>query len=149
MKEDEAQSEEAKDEGIFLRFGDDGAMDANAQAFISLPRMVTPKNCPRIERAVAVVSLLSGKNGHVKVANRPVHRSGARPGDGHPAGAVDEVAAAANPRPNVVPTGVGDIPQKHVGESAAVGGGVVGEGERGRVGGVAGDGDVVVGVGRP
>ena len=70
MEDDEAEGKEGEDEGVFLGFGDDGAMDANAQALIRLIRRKSAKN--RVARPVAGVSVLrplSERVGQDKVAN--------------------------------------------------------------------------------
>ena len=120
-------------------------MHPNAQACIGLPSMPSAKCCPRIELPVAFV--VAGRV-DVKIANRPVHHSGASPTDGGrvtAAAAVAEVAAASNPRTDIVPIRAGNIPQNKGGESAAA----AAQGEHGRVGGGREEGDVVVGVGGP
>ena len=90
--DDETQSKQAKDKRVFLRLGNH-AVHPNAQTLISLICSPTAKDCTRRGRPVAVVG--AGR-GNVKVANRLVHHPVASPADGHPAGAVVEVAAASN-----------------------------------------------------
>ena len=107
----EGESKEGEEEGVFFWFGDDGAMDANAQAIISARK--TAKYSLRIVRAVAVVSVSRGKSGQGKVANGLVHRRRSNPGGGSRRAVV--VQLAGHPRPDVVPAGVGDIAEMHVG----------------------------------
>ena len=114
MKEDKAQSNQAEDKSVFFRFGDDGAVNANAQSLICRNRSKTAKN--RVARPIAIVGAGSG---NVKIANRLGHHPGDRPAGGYPAVAVVEVAAASNPRADVIPTRAADISQKHIGNGAA------------------------------
>ncbi len=109
MKEDKAQSKEGEDESVFFRLRDGRAMHPNAQVVCLRPR---PRAKNRVARPIAVVSVLwsgSEEVGQVKVSNRLVrHYRRPNPVDGYRAAAVVQLAAA-NPRPNVVPTRVVDI----------------------------------------
>ena len=118
-------------------------MHANAQALIWLPTSPRAKNL--VAHPVAVVG---AGQGEVKIANRLVHHGRARPTHMGLASTEVEMAAAGHPRPNVVPTRVGDVPQIHVGDGAVGVGRAPVKGDGGRLGGGAGDSDVVVGVGR-
>ena len=100
----------------------------------------TPQN--PVPRPIAVVC--AGR-GDVEIAYRLGHRRGPNPAGVYPAAAVVEVADASNTRADVIPTRVVDILQIHVGDGAAAAAGVA---NRGHIGGRAGNGDVVVRVGR-
>ena len=142
---DEAEGKEGEDEGVFLWLRDGRAMDADAQALIFL--MCGPTLQHSVPRPIAGVSVLwsgSEEVGQVKVSNRLVgHYRRPNPVHIRLARAVLKVTATHS-RPDVIPTGVLDIVQMHSGDGAAA---HPGEGQRRHIGGAAGNGDVVEGVG--
>ncbi len=141
VEEDKTEGKQAEDKGVFFWFGDDGAVHPNAQAVIL--GIVGPTSQHSVAGAVAGVGVLRGKRGQVKVANGLGHGRRPNPVDiGLPRAVVQ--VAAAHSRPDVVPTGAGDIVEKHIGDGAAA---AAGEGEGGDVSSGGGDGDVVEGVG--
>ena len=74
VEEDKAQSKQAKDKSVFLRFGDDGAVNPDAQAVIL--RMIRPTFQNPVARPVAVVT---ARSGDVEIASRFSHRPGPNP----------------------------------------------------------------------
>ena len=114
-------------------------MHSNAQALILRMRRPTAKS--RIARPVAVVT---ARSRNMKMPYRLSHRPRPNPIHIRLPRAVVQIAAASHSRSDLIPVAVVDIIQKHIGDGV---GAAPGEGERGHIGGGAGDGDVIVGVG--
>ena len=131
MKENKAEGKESEDEGVFFGFGDDGAMDAKAQAVFESIISPTPQNSVALPVAgVSVLRIGIEQVGQVKVANGLGHRRRPNPVHIGLAGAVGQLGGRS---------------EIHVGNGVGAARDSVTHG--GHIGGGVRDGDVVVGVG--
>ena len=120
LEEDEDQGEEAEDEGVFLRFGDDLAVDSNLYRALCICRKIS-------SRGIIVGS-------RKEVADGFVDQAGARPSRSLPVGKGQIAPRDANP--HLVKSGI--ILHKKVGNGSIA----AADGNGRRVGGAGGKGDV-------
>ena len=121
MEEDKAQRKQAEDKGVFLRFGDEGAVDADSHRTGGIRRKCRLK-CGIIE---------GSRN---EVADRFVQNAGTHPSRSIPAGIAQIASGDANPKAILITV----LRHPKVGNDSAS----TGNSDSRRVGGTGSKGDV-------